>query len=483
MPLHPLTFVYTDTDKDKVKRYSEPCRYWNYIHPSVLTSLQTGREGKGLNHHDEHLFIVVHQAFELWFKQVLFELDWIREALIRIIKTGAFPFDNPKQTIQLNSHEDVMEEYSQTSVLRLLVHRLQRADSIMRIATHGFSAMETMETMDFLEFRDYLIPASGFQSLQMRQLEIIFGIKDEERIFLNGQPYSVQFKTEVDDFSNELKKCLNNITLKEAIYSCIAHLNIPDRDAFTESFISQKEKEFTAKLNGFSFKASNLTRKLDKLDSIDQKKLWDQYSSSDDKKDLFDTLGIEYYQKERISELEAMENDIDASSKIVKKINEYIIDDKIVYNDIIDHVTNMKLSIEKDISITKEFFYSEDPVIDNNEKISNNQIKQYTIGQARRAALYLFSNPWTQPNWDQFECSDWSLFLSSLLKMEQAIAIWRGRHARMVELMIGRRTGTGGTTGVDYLDNTCEYRAYKDLWTIRAMLISTTSNEYKQKFK
>jgi tryptophan 2,3-dioxygenase len=56
--------------KDIDSRYHEPNSYWKYILPDELIKLQRGREGLGLNHHDEHLFIVVHQAFELWFKQV-----------------------------------------------------------------------------------------------------------------------------------------------------------------------------------------------------------------------------------------------------------------------------------------------------------------------------------------------------------------------------------------------------------------------------
>jgi len=69
--------------------------------------------------------------------------------------------DNDK--LRLNSHERVFETYDMSSALRLLVHRIRRADSILRIATNGFDAMETMDPVDFLEFRDYLIPASGFQ--------------------------------------------------------------------------------------------------------------------------------------------------------------------------------------------------------------------------------------------------------------------------------------------------------------------------------
>jgi hypothetical protein len=60
----------TKKQKTIEERYKKPCTYWDYILPGELIKLQKGREGKGLNHHDEHLFIIVHQTFELWFKQV-----------------------------------------------------------------------------------------------------------------------------------------------------------------------------------------------------------------------------------------------------------------------------------------------------------------------------------------------------------------------------------------------------------------------------
>ncbi|MFP6685991.1 MAG: tryptophan 2,3-dioxygenase family protein, partial [Polyangiaceae bacterium] len=62
--------------------------------------------------------------------------------------------------------------------------------------------------------------------------------------------------------------------------------------------------------------------------------------------------------------------------------------------------------------------------------------------------------------------------LDTTLNLEQAFIIWRQRHARMVERMIGRRTGTGGSGGVDYLDQTAlKYRVFEDLWSVRTILL------------
>ena len=59
-----------------------------------------------------------------------------------------------------------------------------------------------------------------------------------------------------------------------------------------------------------------------------------------------------------------------------------------------------------------------------------------------------------------------------MLDFEQAFVIWRQRHARMVERIIGRRVGTGGSSGVDYLDETAlRYRVFSDLWAARSLLL------------
>ena len=61
--------------------------------------------------------------------------------------------------------------------------------------------------------------------------------------------------------------------------------------------------------------------------------------------------------------------------------------------------------------------------------------------------------------------------ISTLIELEQSMILWRTSHARMVERMIGRRIGTGGSSGVDYLDMTTKYRVFIDLWTVRSILI------------
>lgn len=114
--------------------------------------------------HDEMLFIIIHQAYELWFKQVIYELDSITSIM-------------GKPSINDNSPD-----------LQLVVHRLNRIATILKVAVHQIDILETMTSMDFLDFRNLLRPASGFQSWQFKLIEAKLGLRYAER---HGQEYYV----------------------------------------------------------------------------------------------------------------------------------------------------------------------------------------------------------------------------------------------------------------------------------------------------
>jgi tryptophan 2,3-dioxygenase len=107
--------------------------------------------------HDEMLFIVIHQAYELWFKQLLYEANSVAVIM-------------QKPSLNDNSPE-----------LQTVVHRLSRMVAILKLAVHQIDVMETMTPMDFLDFRDMLRPASGFQSWQFKALEARLGLKYQQR--------------------------------------------------------------------------------------------------------------------------------------------------------------------------------------------------------------------------------------------------------------------------------------------------------------
>lgn len=107
--------------------------------------------------HDEMLFIIIHQAYELWFKQILFELEFVKKVF-------------SKDKVDDNSED-----------LNLCRHRLKRITSILALLNQQVTILDTMTPMDFLEFRNLLTPASGFQSKQFRLIEATLGLKMEKR--------------------------------------------------------------------------------------------------------------------------------------------------------------------------------------------------------------------------------------------------------------------------------------------------------------
>jgi tryptophan 2,3-dioxygenase len=137
--------------------------YHDYLQLDKILNAQYPESNKqALSAHDEMLFIVIHQAYELWFKQLHHEVDSITAIM-------------SKPALNDNSPE-----------LQTVVHRLNRCITILRVLVHQIDIMETMTPMDFLDFRDMLRPASGFQSWQFKQLEAKLGLKFENR---HGKEY------------------------------------------------------------------------------------------------------------------------------------------------------------------------------------------------------------------------------------------------------------------------------------------------------
>lgn len=155
---------------DNSNASSTPLTYWDYIKLDDLLSLQQPLTGA----HDELQFIMVHQAFELWFKLAINEL---RGAL------AALEANDLQRGSQL----------------------LRRVAAVLRTALHGFEPLMTMSQQGYAEFRDALHPASGFQSSQFRVIEILLGIervtgkaeREQEKFYWEG---AVQAGATFDNF-------------------------------------------------------------------------------------------------------------------------------------------------------------------------------------------------------------------------------------------------------------------------------------------
>jgi tryptophan 2,3-dioxygenase len=345
-----------------------PASYWDYIRVEDLLALQGGLQNDERSLvNDEVLFITVHQVFELWFKLILREIGTARNLFMA---------------------ERVAEQE-----LSGAVRSLKRVSSILRVANQHWEVMETLTTREFLAFRDKLIPASGFQSAQLRQIEILFGLSEQDRIPLGLEGTYMEALRAHDGSSSpaleRVKKQLEDRpTLKEAIEEWLFRTPIDGCDArdahaeqhlreFVESFLAAHSRE----IDSGAERAASIARNRDDAERI-----------------------VARYEAEKVS--------------------------------------------------VRSFF-----------------APTAAEGGARRARIrvaMLFIETYRE-----LPLLAWPReVLDGLVELEQFFVIFRQRHARMVERVIGRRTGTGGSAGVDYLDTTAlRYRIFRDLWAIRTLQI------------
>ena len=132
-----------------VPRSEDGLTYGEYLKVPELLDLQVLSSNPP--HHDELLFIIIHQAYELWFKLILHEMEKTRESMLagKILRAD---------------------------------HSMKRVLAIMKLLISQIHILETMTPAEFLKFRDKLNPASGFQSVQFREIEFMAGLKNPKFI-------------------------------------------------------------------------------------------------------------------------------------------------------------------------------------------------------------------------------------------------------------------------------------------------------------
>lgn len=155
--------------------------YGDYLALPTILSSQKPKSGA----HDEILFIIIHQVYELWFKQILHELD----SISKIMEQESIP-ENAISTV---------------------VHRLDRITEIQNILNDQLKIIETMTPLDFMDFRDHLNPASGFQSIQFRLVEMKLGLKLSDRTHFAKAMFTVRL-TEAD------QKILNDEEKRKSLF-------------------------------------------------------------------------------------------------------------------------------------------------------------------------------------------------------------------------------------------------------------------------
>lgn len=135
-------------------------RYYDYIHLDKLLSCQVPLS----EFHHEFFFIIIHQVYELWFRSILVELNSVMETFergeVKVLKDGEM---RPRGI----DEKEIVE----------VVSTLHRIIEILRLLIAQIRVMETLTPLDFLDFRDRLTPASGYDSLQFRMIEVKIGLR------------------------------------------------------------------------------------------------------------------------------------------------------------------------------------------------------------------------------------------------------------------------------------------------------------------
>lgn len=274
-------------DLDDLRPYGEGVTYNEYLKIPELLDLQHPLSDP--SHHDEMFFIIIHQAYELWFRLMIHELEEARGDLV-----------DRKDVFQAN-------------------HRLNRVNEVLELLVRQIHLLETMRPADFLEFRDNLKPASGFQSLQFRELEFLLGLKNE------------------------------------------SYLNFFDNDPEEKEQLEQR------------------------LDEPDIRSVFYQY-----------------------------------------------------------------LREETSLSIPENI----DP-----DHLEEDEQDRTSLKEGLRA---IYENPTTS--------QELYTLCETLVDIEQSLGLWRDHHVRVVERIIGRKQGTGGSSGVDYLSSTTSKKCFPYLLRVRTDL-------------
>lgn len=207
-----------------------PIYYGEYLELDKILNAQSLKSKEhGTEAHDETLFIITHQAYELWFKQILHELKSI--------------------------HTLFSEKKMNPNAIGLIGHRLNRVIQIQRVLNEQLSIMETMSSLEFMEFRDYLVPASGFQSVQFRLIEIILGLRQKFRLNIDKEFFNSRLK-------DKDKKILHDAeaepTLLEHIDTWLSRMPFGKNDEF--DFWSEYQKSIKKMIqNDHDIISSNVT--------------------------------------------------------------------------------------------------------------------------------------------------------------------------------------------------------------------------------
>ena len=208
--------IFTPVKTLQMSKKNSSVHYNEYLDLDKILDAQTPLSNAGNNEaHEEMLFIIIHQTYELWFKQIIHEID----SVMALLSTQKMDEEN----------------------VGLVVGRFERVNKILEVLVKQLDILETMTALDFLDFRNYLSPASGFQSHQFRKIEVMLGLKIDKRHQFGGCPYHDQFTGEKKDEILEIEKDTSLFALVEKWLERIPFLNMEGYD-FVDQYKSSVVK-------------------------------------------------------------------------------------------------------------------------------------------------------------------------------------------------------------------------------------------------
>ena len=307
-------------------------------------------------------FIIVHQPFELWFKQIIRELTEVRDIL---------------------AQDHVPEEH-----IPRAVDHLCRTTEIFRLMANQWTVLETLTPQGFLAFRDGLGTASGFESYQMREFEMLLGLANEDRLY--GMDPISTFRKLAENSERDavilarLEDVASKPSLFDSILRWVSRTPIMGSTAGSDGDDSVVEAYVDAHLNSHNKLGKQAAARMSGYGASSPEKAADRFASSHQ-------AAIDYLKPDG------------------------------------------------------------------------------EVSRARAGLLFIES-------YRELPLLTWPrTLIDAIVELEEAMVKWRHAHARMVERIMGRRIGTGGTSGVDYLDATSQYRIFKDLWAVRTILVRPDS--------
>ena len=341
----------------ETKKYTT-IHYHSYLELDKILNAQTLRSAElETPAHEEMLFIITHQAYELWFKQIIHELGSVHQM-----------FQN-----------DNVDERN----IGVAIGRLERVEEILKLLIQQIGIMETMTPLDFLDFRAYLFPASGFQSFQFRVVEAMLGLPEKNRLTYNNHHYASVFP---DDQKDVLANIYKNGTFFDAIESWLER--IPFLKFGNFNFLKHYENA--------------VKRMIEKEQAAINSS---EYLNDKNKQMRLRMLG---------------DTDTYFQSVLNKKAH-----------DEMREKGELRLSYKATVAALFIKLYRDEPILQ----------LPYQL-------------------------------LVNLTDIDELLTTWRYRHAQMVMRMLGKKVGTGGSSGHAYLHQTAvQHHIFTDLHNISTLLI------------